>query len=183
MVQERTLLFGRKKETVGPNGHTERMTGGLESWITTNVFNAAGTITEATLQTVCETTFRYGAKTKFVIGSRRFATQLDSIAMGRLQTVPRAEVYGVAVKEFVTSHGTLMVAISDTLERDYAGYAFFVDMEHVFKRFIRDDKGGREARLNTNIQGNAVDGWEDEYLSEIGLHVTNQATCAVLKGF
>jgi hypothetical protein len=50
------------------------------------------------------------------------------------------------------------------------------------KRHMDDDKGSREARLNTNIQNNDVDGWEDEYLSETGLHVTNEATHGVMYG-
>jgi hypothetical protein len=50
------------------------------------------------------------------------------------------------------------------------------------KRHMSDDQGSREARLNTNIQDPSADGWEDEYLSEVGLHVTNEATMGVLYG-
>lgn len=184
MVIERAFLFGRKKESTGPNGHKERATGGLESWIATNKLNASGTLTDATIESWCETLFRYtSSKTKLVIASRRFATQLDNIGALRLQIVPRADTYGVAMRNYTSSHGDLMIAISDVLTQDYAGYAFAVDMEHVFKRHMNDDHGQREARLNTNIQSPDVDGWEDEYLSEVGLHVTNEAMHGVLFGF
>src|SRR5439155_9049399 len=101
----------------------------------------------------------------------------------RLQIVPRADTYGVAMRQYTSAHGDLLISISDVLMNDYAGYAFAVDMEHVFKRHMNDDMGQREARLNTNIQSPDVDGWEDEYLSEVGLHVTNEAMHGVLFGF
>jgi hypothetical protein len=182
LTVERAFLFSKKSEKTGTNGHKERATGGLNSLIVTNRTNINGTLTDSGLETFCETVFRYGSSTKLLICGRRVSTQLDMIASGRIQTVPRADVYGVAVKEFLSNHGSLLVAVSNTLINDFAGYAFAVDMDHVFKRHMADDKGSREARLNTEIQDPSADGWEDEYLSEVGLHVTNEATHGVMYG-
>lgn len=182
LTVERAFLFGQKVELTGTNGHKERTTNGLNAVITTNRTNVNGTLTDSALETFCESVFRYGSGTKLLIASRRVSSSLDMIASGRIQTVPRADVYGVAVKEFLSSHGSLLVATSDTLINDYAGYAFAVDLDHVMKRHMSDDQGSREARLNTNIQDPSADGWEDEYLSEVGLHVTNEATMGVLYG-
>lgn len=179
---ERAFLYGKKRETTGANGHALRSTGGVLSWITTNVTNVNGTLTDATLESFSESLFRYGSATKLVIGSRRFATQLDQIAAGRIQTRSGEDTYGVAIKEFMSSHGRLMVTIDDMLVNDYAGYAIALDMEYLIKRYLSDDQGSREARLNTNIQDPSADGFVDEYLSEIGLHVIMESCHGVLKG-
>jgi len=182
LTVERAFLFSQKVELTGTNGHKERTTAGLNALIATNRTNINGTLTDAALETFCETVFRYGSKTKLLICSRKVSSALDMIAAGRIQTVPRTDTYGVAVKEFLSNHGSLLVATSDTLINDFAGYAFAVDLDHVMKRHMSDDKGSREARLNTNIQNNAVDGWEEEYLSEVGFHCTNEATHGVMYG-
>lgn len=179
---ERSFLFNKKRETTGPNGHRERSTGGLLSWITTNVVNANGTLTDATLETWAESLFRYAKGSKLVLASRRVASQLDMIAAGRLQVVPREDTYGVTIKRFVSSHGEMMFTISDMLVNDYAGYAIAIDLENVVKRYLVDDDGRRDGRLNTNIQDPSADGWVDEYLSEVGLHVMLESAHGVLKG-
>jgi hypothetical protein len=180
---ERAFFFSRPAEKTNEiTGQPERTTGGIESYLSTNIFNANGPLTESFFETCCESVFRYGSNTKMLVTGRRGATQIDLIAAGRLQTQPEEKTYGVAVQRWVTTHGVLNVVISDTLQNDYAGYAFFIDMESVFKRFMRDQYGSREARLNTNVQGNGTDGWEDEYLSETGLHLTNEANFGMIKG-
>jgi hypothetical protein len=181
--QERAFLFGKKQLTTGPNGHRERSTGGLLSWIVSNVTAAGGTLTQATLESWAETMFRYGSGTKLVLASRKFATQLDNLAAGKLQTVPRADTYGVNVKSFVSAHGEFMVSIHDMLINDYSGYAIAVDMDNVMKRYLSDDDGARDGRLRTNVQDPSADGFIDEYLSEVGLHVLAESSFGVLKGF
>ena len=105
------------------------------------------------------------------------------IAAGRLQVVPRADTYGVAMRRFVTGHGELLVSVSDMLERDYAGYAIAVDLEYVEKRYMNDEEGrARDAMLRTNIQDPSADGWVDENLSEVGLHVKLESAHGILKG-
>jgi hypothetical protein len=179
--QERAFIFGKKAEVTGTT-HKVRATGGLLSWITTNVTNVNGTLTASALETFFSTAFRYGSKTKLVLVSRLIASQLDLIAEGRVQTVPNADTYGVNVGKYVTTHGTLMVHIHDMLEKDYAGYAIVVDLSNIKKRYMVNSEGKRDGMLRTNIEAPDVDGWVDEYLSEVGLHVIQEKTHAVLKG-
>jgi hypothetical protein len=87
------------------------------------------------------------------------------------------------MKRFVSSHGELMFAVSDMLINDYAGYAIAIDLENVAKRYMDDEEGrARDSQLRTNIQDPSADGWIDEYLSEVGLHVTLESAHGVLKG-
>jgi hypothetical protein len=180
---ERTLLLGKKRQTTGANGHPERATGGLLSWITSNVTNVGGTLTDSVFETFAETLFRYGSSTKLLLASRRAMTQIDMIAAGRIQTAVGADTYGVAVKRYLTGHGNLLVSISDVLINDYAGYCVAIDLENVAKRYMNDEEGrARDNQLRTNIEDPSADGWVDEYLSEIGLHVVLESTHGVLKG-
>lgn len=179
---ERAFLFGKKRETTGPNGHRERATGGILSWATSNVTNVAGTLTDSALESWCEQLFRYGSGSKLVLASRRAASQIDMIAAGRLQVVPKEDTYGVTIKRFVSSHGDLLFTISDMLINDYAGYMIAIDLQYVMKRYLADDEGSRDGRLRTNIQDPSADGWVDEYLSEVGLHVVMESTHGVAKG-
>ncbi len=184
---ERAFIHGKKKETTGAGGHRERSTGGILSWITSIAQNANGTLTAATLETWCEALFRYGSSTKLVLASRRAASQLDLISEGRLQTVVGQDSYGVTVKEFQSTHGKLLVTIHDMLVNyggfGYADHMIALDMENLGKRFKVDSEGrARDSQLHTNIQNNDEDGWKDQYLSDVGLHVTLENAHGKLTG-
>lgn len=177
--QERAFLFGKKSETLSTG---ERSTGGILQAISSNTVNANGTLTASTMETFMQSIFRYGSGSKLFMCSRRIASQLDLIGEGKLETVPAGDTYGVSIKRYVTAHGELMVNIHDQFINDYAGLAIAVDMEYVKKRYLSDDMGARDGRLHTDIQNNDVDGWADEYLSEVGLHVQLEAAHGYLYG-
>jgi hypothetical protein len=109
-------------------------------------------------------------------------TQLDLIAEGRIRTDVGADTYGVSLRRYVTGHGNLNICIHDMLTDDYDGYAIAVDMDKVKIRFMQGAKGARNARLETGRQANDADGTIEEYLSEIGLHVIQEATHGILYG-
>lgn len=179
--QERAFIFGKKAEVTGTT-HKVRTTGGLLSWITTNVTNVNGSLTASGLETFFSTAFRYGSKTKLLLVSRLVASQLDLIAEGRIMTSVGADTYGVNMSKYVSTHGTVMIHIHDMLEKDYSGYAILVDLENIKKRYMVNSEGKRDGMLRTNIENPDTDGWVDEYLSEVGLHVIQEKTHAVLKG-
>ena len=150
--------------------------------ISTNTTNANGTLTAATMEAFCQSIFRYGSGSKLFMCSRRIASQLDLLGEGKLETVPAADTYGVAIKRYITAHGELLVNIHDLFINDYAGLGIAADMEYVKKRYLADDHGARDGRLRTDIQAPDVDGWADEYLSEVGLHVQLESAHGYLYG-
>jgi len=114
--------------------------------------------------------------------SRRVMSQLDNIAESRLETVPRADTYGVQMRRYVSGHGELLVRIHDLLINDFAGTAILVDMTNVQKRFTVNSEGKRDAMLRMNIQNNDEDAIKNEYLSEVGLHVHLEKSHGLLTG-
>ncbi len=176
---ESQFLFGKPFE----QSTTARGTGGLLYWIATNKTNASGTLTPNTLEKFAASIFRYSMNDKLLMCSRTVMTQLDLIAEGRIETSVGADTYGVALRRYVTGHGNLNICIHDMLVQDYVGYAIAVDMDKVKVRFMNDARGGaRNALLETNRQANDADGVIEEYLSEVGLHVIQEATHGVLYG-
>jgi len=70
----------------------------------------------------------------------------------------------------------LYIVPSRTLEKEYQGLAFGVDMDYIEYRPLN----GRDTTLRTNIQLPDEDGWRDEYITEVGLAVRLEKVHAVL---
>lgn len=170
---ERQFLFGERKDDTS---NKRRMTRGLIKWITTNVYDAGGTLTENEFdKEVCEPVFKYGSKTKLLVASPRMVSIIAGWGKEKLQISQAAKAYGLNLKEYISPHGTLIIAPSQCLEQYYAYHSFIVDPQHIFVRVLRD------TTLRRNIHNPDTDGFEDEYLSEIGLELRLEKCHAVIK--
>jgi hypothetical protein len=173
---ERAFLFGEKSEDTS-GSHPLRTTGGLLEFITTNITDASGALSETEWETWLRSIFRYGNKSKLVIASPLVMSVISAFAQGRLQSVPEDKTHGVAITRWLSPHGEVNLAKSNLLEGTiYGGYAFGVDMEFVSYRPLR------ETQLKTNIQANDEDGQKDEYITECGLQVKLEKAHGILKG-
>lgn len=174
---ERTILFGERDIDTSSTDNPRRYTGGFLYYATSNVKDFGGVMTEAELEDWCEDLFHYtgGSDTKFVAAAPTPISVLDQLAVARLQLVPRDQTLGMTVKQFVTSHGNLMITKHRLLEDGYTtgdgygGYMLAVDPSKIGYRFLRN----RDTKLRTDIQAPDLDGWKDEYLTEMGWVVMN----------
>jgi hypothetical protein len=159
---ERIMMFGeRKQDTSSGKRQTTR---GVEKFIATNVYDAGGVLTEAEFDlNVCEPVFKYGEPTKVLVASRRMLSIMNGWGKEKLQVSQGAKAYGLNLTEYVSPHGTLLIAPSRTLEQYYAYHSFVIDMKYVEYKPLRD------TALRRNIQANDVDGFLDEYMTEFGL--------------
>jgi hypothetical protein len=97
-----------------------------------------------------------------------------------LQTVPSDKTYGINIKEYLSGHGTLLVAKHKLLTGTvYGGYGIVLDMDKVWMREM--NKIGK-MQLRTNIQNNDATKRRDEYRSVCGLMVTNEQCHGLIKG-
>lgn len=173
LALERQFLFGERKEDTT---NKRRMSRGLEKFITTNVYDAGETLTESEFDTsVCETVFKYGTKRKVLIASPRLISIISGFAKEKLQTSQGAKEYGLDLQEYVSPHGRLVLAPSKALEQYYAYHSFIVDMKYISIRPLRD------TILRRNIHAPDVDGFLDEYVSEVGLEVRVEKAHLTLK--
>jgi hypothetical protein len=163
LALERQLLFGERKEDAT---NKRRMSRGVEKFITTNIYDAGGTMTETEFDNnVCEPVFKYGSKTKVLVASARMVSIISGFAKEKLQVSQGAKSYGLDLQEYVSPHGRLVIAPSRALEQYYAYHSFVVDMKYAFFRPLRD------TTLRRNIHAPDVDGFLDEYLTEAGLEL------------
>lgn len=179
---ERAFFFGERKEDTG-GAHPRRATRGLEKFITTNVTDAGGTLTEAEFETFLRSGFRYGSRTKWLFAAPLVVSAINSFAQGKLQMFPSDKTYGISISRYLSAHGEVLIIPHYMLEntgsgeQDYGGYGFLVDPESVAYRYLE----GRDTRLKMNIQTPDEDTIKGEYITECGLQLTSEKTCAVLK--
>ena len=173
LALERQLLFGERKEDAT---NKRRMSRGVEKFITTNVYDAGGTLTEVEFDNnVCEPVFKYGSKTKVLIASPRMVSIINGFAKEKLQVSQGARAYGLELMEYISPHGRLVIAPSRMLEYYYAYHSFVVDMKFAFLRTLRDTK------LRRNIHAPDLDGFLDEYLTEAGLELRVEKSHMTIK--
>jgi hypothetical protein len=176
---ERTALFGERNlftaTDTGASANTpRRYTGGYFYYVTSLATNINGILTEPDLETYCQTLFSAtgSGDTRLLLCSPLVISVLDQLAASRIQVAPRESTFGLAVKTWVTGHGTLNIVKHRLLENGangngYGGHAIGVDPSRMSYRYLR----GRNTKLMVDIQANDLDGHKDEYLTEMGWQV------------
>lgn len=188
---ERAFIAGGRSEVqadgdgaVSAGTGVLRTTGGFLSVATSNVLDLAGVaLSEPTFEDFLEDVFAHTASgdSRTLLGGPSFITVLDMLAVDKIRTVSdSALTYGIAVRQYQTSHGTLNIVkhrILSDLGTDYARGALIVDPKKLRLRTL----SGRATKLMKNRQGPGVDGWVDEYLCEVGAQTMNAEVHGVIK--
>lgn len=174
---ERAFWFGEPKE-ITSGTHPRRATGGVDYWISTNLTDAGGTLTEIEFENFLRTGFRYGSKVKWLFAAPIVVAAVNFWAKGALRLAPKDKTYGLSVMQWVSPFGLVNIVLNNifTEVTTYAGYAYLLDMEGKEYRYL----SGRDTRLKTNIQANDADSEEDEYISECGLEHRQEKKDALL---
>lgn len=194
---ENALIFGEKalyntsSSSNATNEEELRTTGGLLSWIDSNskslgdgTLTGGGTLTEADFNYWLENIMKFpgdraSAKRVF-LSSSRLCSVIDGWGRDKLQTVPTDETYGIAVREYKSSHGIINVIKHPLLDGDYYGsYGFIVDMSNVGYRYLQN----LDTKLYIDISNRATaSGQVDQYETEAGLYLALEAVHGVIKG-
>lgn len=178
---ERTMWLGKKGKDIH-NGKPRRTTGGILEFLTENVLDVSaisGGLTEQAFTEWLEDVFRYGSSEKILFACGRLCTIIDLWAQNKLKTVPGERTYGVKVKEYVSSHGTLFIVKHKLFEGPvYGGMGVILDMNNVAYCPLK----GRDTKLLTGRQDPDEDAVKDEYITEFGVEVRLPKTHAIIKG-
>jgi hypothetical protein len=184
---EKMYFFGHRATRTGANGKLQTMCGGLEYYIKSNVLDFNGN--EPTLNAVDEWLEHAmklgkggtedGEGKKVLFCSAKWLTRWDRFAKDRIQTVSQEEVFGLAVRRYISSHGEILITRSPALEGgEQSGYAFLVDLNHINRR----PHQGRDTKLYKNRQNNDVDGEKDEYITDTTLQIELEFAHGLMKG-
>ncbi len=179
---ERAYWFGEKKEVVGPDNKPLRLSGGILEAINSagNVQDEASSgLTEAEFRTFLQNyAFKYGSSEKYFFCGNIVLGYLESFSAGKLQTVPGEKTYGVEVRRYISSFGTLNIVRHPMFDNQYSGIGVVLDLSTVKHCPLN----GRDTVLETSIQENDADEQVDQYKSETGLQRVNFEKNALLKG-
>ena len=92
--------------------------------------------------------------------------------------MPSDKTYGVEVRKYQSSFGTLNIIRHPMFENQYAGMGVVLDLSTIKHCTLN----GRDTLLETNIQDNDADEEVDQYKTEAGLQRVNFEKNALLKG-
>ena len=181
VLLESALLWGEKGEDTS---NKLRYTGGLLDFLTTTKdFGAVVTEPEIEdgLATITATAGSGDSRT--LVAAPLWISILDQIAGARQQVVPRADTYGVAITRIVTGHCELNVIKHKLLTNGsngtgYGSHAFVLDLSKIKYCPLNNS----DTKLLLDRQGNGVDGWIDEYLTEAGFQIENPELHSVWYG-
>jgi hypothetical protein len=181
---EHELFFGRRHERDGTD-HKYSYTGGLEHFITSNVWDVTGvTLSERAFVEMLEEGMRwgaggaYGSKTKYLYASMRWLTEIEFWAKDKIQHRPEDKVAGLALKRYESTHGTVMLVNAPVLDYNHQDVAVLCDMNEL--RYVYHQ--GRDTKLLEGRQGNGIDGMEEEWLTDFGLECRLEASHVWFKG-
>lgn len=193
---ENALIHGGKAlynttTAIATTSEELRTTGGILFWLSSNIKTLGdGTLaggaglTESDFNIWLEDLMKYpgpsGTNKKTLFASPRLCTVIDGWGRDKLKVLPSDETYGIAVKQYVSSHGTINIIKHNMLDGAYYGsYGIMVDMSAVGYRYLRD----LDTKLYIDISNRATtSGQVDQYESECGLYLALEALHGVIKG-
>lgn len=181
-IEQAFLLGDAFEDTAGTQAR--RGTGGLLSWITTNVTDAGGVITEGTFETFCRNLFRFSpttaAYTKLFLASPIIISALNFWNKTKLQVRQDEKTFGTRLATYRSGHGDLDVTrhwlLADFTE--FQKYGFAVDPQNLWYRYL----SGMDTKLWSDIQTKDLERYIDEYRTHCGLELHHERTHAILKG-
>lgn len=160
--------------------------GGLFEYVTTNVQNAAGTLTKTLLDTYMRGFLQHGPSGSGVLFvSPLFAQALSGFLRDAWQPVTTdTKLWGAVVDGFISgAYGTRVPVIVkkdwndfSSASTQYGGWAFYVNMDNVEFNTLRD------TQLLSDRQANDADSLDEEYLTEFSLKVQHERTHGIVTG-
>lgn len=179
---ELSLLLGQRSEDTS-GSQPRRTTKGALNYITTNVTDAGGTLTETEWDAAMRQAFRYGPKRKVALGSALALSVLNGYAKGKLETRQDDTTYGLNVSTFVSPFGRVEFVTHWLLEgTEYGGYVAILDFDEIVYRYLANEDESRNTHIRENIQARDEDGRKDEYLTECGLQLGQEKRHALITG-
>lgn len=186
VAMELAFLFGRKQETTGSNGKPMRTTGGLRSFLSSNVTVFSTTPTVNTFLDAIYPVFDFdagGGAERIVFAGNGALNSLNKLIKGdsgtRVNYTGKIDVYGMKLMEFVTPQGVFYFRSHPLLNTHprYTNSMFIVDPSALKYRHLRDTSP------QDNIQANDADTQKGQWLTEAGLEVNHERTMAYIGNF
>ncbi|RMG43486.1 MAG: hypothetical protein D6732_00050 [Methanobacteriota archaeon] len=183
---ERNLIMSTERGSVTDSSKYRFTYGyGLLGFISTNVSTyTAGSLTETSVDNHFKAVFAKGSKFKKHFAGADQIQELNNIVKAKYQVIETANTkeYGASLGKYITPFGVVELLWDPVLDGKFADYGFTLDSDNVKLRYMaNDEKGSRKFRVEPNVQTPGTDGKESKILMDLGLQVTNEETCGILK--
>jgi hypothetical protein len=194
---EQAFIWGIPTEEIGANGKPERTTMGMINAIKTgaptNVFNYPTDETydgdtwltsgEEWLDSKLEVVFRYGGTQKWAFVGSGALLGINRLAKqgGQINLQPTSRVYGMAVMEWITPFGSIMMKTHPlfSFEATTRNTMVVFEPENLIYRYVDDTHFIPDDGRNG---GSRIDGKNEEYLAECGLEYHHPLTFGLFTG-
>lgn len=186
VTMELAYFFGRRHETVGANGKPMRSTGGLRSFLTSNVKVYTTTPTMNSLIDALSPMFDYTADAgneRIGFCGNGFLNGLNKLVIGqsnvRVNYDNPIKVYGMELFRIVMPQGTVFLKTHPLFNvlPAYRNSAFFIHAGGLKDRYLMKTKD------QDNIQESDIDGIKGQWIAESGLEVHQQESMGYVGNF
>ena len=175
---ERAFWWGKRAIVTGGT-HPLRYTGGVFEFVTTNVTDFGGMMTEYDFEKYLETASYYGTDNKVTFMAARPISVVNGFAKDKLYVVDQAKKeFGLDIVKYISPHGSINMTKHPMFEGNVFGYYMVtldISDDCIEYRYLTDS----DTQLHQNIQANDLDGQKDEYLTECGLMIANEKRHAI----
>lgn len=178
---ELAFLLGSPSEDLS-GSQPARTTGGFKHFVTTNVFDAGGAMSEAEWDDYMESIFAYGSKEKaYFCGAKQMkvVTQMAK-AKGQINLEASMEgVYGFKMVRYLTPHGELKLYSHPLLSQNatLTSWGFAIDFDKISYRYA----DGLDLHYVTGRQENGRTVETDEWYAVCGLEIMHENAHGIIK--
>ncbi len=182
---EKSFFFGQRyQQTTGRMNslYSQYFTGGIRGFMSTNVTDASGALTQAEFAGWLSDFTKY-AQDPVVFAGETVFEGLWQWGNSKLQISSSEDTLGLAYTAYKTPYGKVVKIIPhrELLVEDYAGVAFGVDMADIKYRFLKG-KRSLDTHIEVGIQQPDHKRRIDEYRTWAGLMLGNEKRHGYLYG-
>lgn len=185
-AQENMAFFGARDFT-SASPSSKGYAGGLQEYLSTNVFTGAGAVDLTYIDGKLQTIFQHGSMRKVIFAAPTPAAALSTLfAQNWVRARPDDRVYGAKVSAFI--NGAYGESVPVIVKREWGArqvagdghgsWMFVIDLDYVKKRPMRN----RNTKLLRNRQGNGEDQVIHEYLTELSFEVQQEKVHGLITG-
>ena len=177
-IEQKFLFGGRSISRTGTE--TKRTMGGLVNTITTNVYNAGGTLTENNFNVnVVEPAFKRGRGSAYrvLLASPRLNSVICNWGNNKVQTNVGGNKLGMVINQYISPHGIIYLIPHHLISGTVGLAGILIDPEKITYRFLQNS----DTSLKQDVVKTGVDGQTDEYLSEVTIQAKNESLHALVK--
>ncbi len=191
---QESLMVQIEKSWLFQNGiQANTMTGGIEYWLSSNVTNVGGLMTETAFNNWLRGTLRRNAGVKSAslcfFAGELVRKAMTGWAFDRLRYMQDDDVHGIYCSEYTAETGQRIKIVPHALmsptgssntaaNLGWSGYGMLLNMDNIGRAEFK----GRGWRKRTDIEAPGTDGKKSEYITDEGLDLMNEASHGILKG-